>query len=270
MLDDIEKFVLAGDWHGSYGQAERVIQYAKRHAIPAIVQVGDFGIWNNDQKFLNKLQYDMEKYGKVLYFIDGNHENFPRLYEYPIVEDGTRQVRDNIFHLPRGFRWEWSGMSFLALGGAASIDKHFRVEGKSWWAEEAITEEDIAKAQEGGKVDVMITHDSPTGAPNAITDDPYGQAMARKNFGGDVLDYCYEQRQLLKQVTDVVTPRFLFHGHYHMWMEGIYTHDDEDQTIGYVQGLHQGNGPFMQHIFVFDIENHRTEQLEALNSYTKE
>src|SRR6059058_2673772 len=72
----------------------------------------------------------------------------------------------------------WKGLSFLALGGAASIDRKHRRDRYSWWVEEYLTEEDILTAQSSGPVDIMITHDSPYGAPNSITDDPQGQLGA--------------------------------------------------------------------------------------------
>lgn len=229
----------AGDWHGNTNQARNTIMRAVTDECKAIIHVGDFGIWSNDSKFLHKVDRMLTERNIVLYFVDGNHENFDKLYEYPIIEDGTRQVRSHIFHLPRGFRWEWDGITFLALGGAASIDKNFRREGESWWPEELITEEDVLKAQEGGKVDVMITHDSPEGVPNPITDDVFGQMKAAMTFGYDVLETCNSHRKTLKRVTDITTPRILFHGHYHHFISAMYTHPDG--TEAFVHGLDEGS-----------------------------
>lgn len=261
-----DKFLLAGDWHGSFQQAEKVIRHAKELGVDTIFQVGDFGIWHNDKPFLNQMQHLLGEWNIQLLFIDGNHEDFPRLYDKKILEDGTRYVRDNITHVPRGYRWDWKGLSFLALGGAASIDRKQRRDRYSWWIEELLTEEDILTAQSGGPVDIMITHDSPYGAPNSVTDSPLGQLEAMRYFGSDMLAYTTEHRKLLQRVTDVTTPRILFHGHYHMSMYGTYVHGDENHTVGDVRGLHQGTAPLASHTVLFDFDeiNNRIEELNNI------
>lgn len=241
------KVVLAGDWHGNAPQALNVIDYAVREDIKTIIQLGDFGIWQDDKPFLNKLQNRLGEHDIVLYFIDGNHEDFPRLYAKKIGEDGTRKVRANIFHLPRGFRFMWEGYSVLALGGAASIDKPFRREGHSWWPEELLTEEDVQKAMQWGPVDILLAHDSPLTAPNSVCDDPYGQSEAARYFGGDMVYACNEHRRQLQRVTDAVIPRLIFHGHYHMSMFGTFRHEDEAKTSAHVYGLDQGTGRLVKH-----------------------
>lgn len=266
MIEPKDEFIIAGDWHGSPGQACQVIDYAGRNNIDTIVHAGDFGIWNGDERFLTKVQRRLESKGARIYFIDGNHENFPRLYEYPIIGDGTRQVRDNIFHIPRGHRWCWNGITFMGLGGAPSIDVMHREEGKTWWPEELITEEDVQKAIAPGPVDVMITHDSPYGAPNSITDDVYGQAMARKYYGADIVDQCTDHRRLLRRVTDAVIPRMLFHGHYHKYMAGSYYHEEGQHAI--VIGLDQGQGPLTTHHtyrFKFEDEHEELRSMHLLD-----
>lgn len=246
---------MAGDWHGSFSQAETVIRHCKSLGLDTIFQVGDFGIWDSStKKFLNQMQHLLGQWDIELYFIDGNHENFPMLYEKPYNDDGTRHVRENITYIPRGYRWEWHGLTFLGLGGAVSIDRSHRVEGRSWWPQEALTDEDILTAQSGGTVDVMITHDSPQSAPNSVTDNWRGQMSAMKYYGKENLAACTDHRFRLKEVTDVITPRLLFHGHYHEYMTGVYVHGDDKHTVGEVFGLDEGFGPFMKHIFVFDFD----------------
>lgn len=259
-------FVVAGDWHGSFKQAEKVIRHTHELGLDTIFHVGDFGIWNNDKPFLNQMHFLLNQWEIEMYFIDGNHENFDMLYEKKILEDGTRYVRDRITYIPRGYRWEWHGMTFLGLGGAVSIDKDFRVEGRSWWAQEALTDEDILTAQSGGPVDVMFTHDSPASAPNSITDDWHGQMQAMKYYGKENLAACTDHRKRLQEAADVNTPRLLFHGHYHRAMNGIYMHGDEKHTVGEVFGLDQGLGKLPAHTFTFDFDwaKNRIKELDNI------
>lgn len=261
MIDVKDKFIIAGDWHGNAPQGLNVIQSAKIRHIPAIIHVGDFGIWFNDKPYLNKLERALKEADIHLYFIDGNHEDFNRLYEKRFNEDGTRYVRDHIHYLPRGFRWEWGGVTFMGLGGAASIDQKFRRINHSWWPQELLTDEDVANAIAGGKVDVMFTHDSPASAPNSITDNLSEQMAAAKFYGRDILDICTDHRIKLAEVTDVVTPKILFHGHYHRYMTGSYRHNDADRSYGRVIGLDQGQGPFRDHTYIFDIAEEKADLL---------
>jgi predicted phosphodiesterase len=234
------QIIFAGDWHGSFLQFDKVSEEAKRLGVSTIIQLGDFGIWHDDSRYLNKMTHYLQQRGQHLYFVDGNHEDFKRLATFPLQPDGTRKITKHITHLPRGLRLDWDGLNVLALGGAASIDRKHRRKGHAWWPEELITEEDVARAVEGGPADLMLCHDSPCTAPNSITDDPYLQNLAARDFGSDMIDYCHGNRVMLAKATDAVKPRLLLHGHYHMFMAGTYRH--ADGTTAYVKGLDQGTG----------------------------
>jgi len=99
-------------------------------------------------------------------FVDGNHENFPRLYEYPVKDfcsGKAAQLRDKVWHLRRGEVYEICGKTCFAMGGATSVDKHMRKEGISWWPQEIPTEEEWQNAHDNlerhkWKVDYVFTH----------------------------------------------------------------------------------------------------------------
>lgn len=245
--------MLAGDWHGNGNQSYRVIQSAEKRGLDTIFQLGDFGIWRGDERYLDTMQNDLESRGMHLFFIDGNHEDFDRLYSYPLNEEGLRPIRPNITHVPRGYTWEWYGIRFMGLGGAASIDKSFRKEGRDWWPQELLTDDDVHYAQLKGRVDVMFTHDSPASAPNSITDDPVGQGSAGEYYGDDNLEICTEHRKKLQEVTDVTRPRYLYHGHYHQFMTYGYQHPG-DEHDSYVVGLDEGGAMLGKHAIVLDFE----------------
>lgn len=203
----ISRIAVAGDWHGNQKYALKAIKYAKKQGADAIVQLGDFGVWT-PYGYIQTLGEAAKKNNIILMFIDGNHEDFNWLLEQPIDNDGIRRLHSHVWHLPRGLRWEWCGVKFLALGGAYSIDKYRLVEGLNWWPQEKITVSDMYKSIEGGEVDVMFTHDCP---------DKVHIPLKRKNR----LPYNVEQeaqghRSSLGMVVDEVNPKFLFHGHYHL------------------------------------------------------
>ena len=164
-----------------------------------VIVCGDFGgVWLDDKSERWWLKWLSEKPFTAL-FVDGNHENFDRLYggEFPIVdfhEGKAHQIRENIYHLMRGHIFELGGKSFFAFGGAKSHDirdgildekdfasyrdlineatklrkanKLFRINHLSWWEQELPTEEEMAFGLQNldehrNKVDFIITHCCP-------------------------------------------------------------------------------------------------------------
>jgi hypothetical protein len=244
------QFILAGDWHGHSTQALDVIFEAEKRGIDTIIQLGDFGIRQGSSRYLDKMQKYLDMFDMNLYFIDGNHEDFDRLYKKDILNDGTRYVRKNIFHLPRGYRFTWHKISFLAMGGAPSINRNKLQQ--NWWEQEYITDEEKKLAIEGGHADVMLMHDSPSDAPNKIVDDLELQDSSLAHYGIVDMAYCYSHREQLREITNAVNPHMLFHGHYHTYMSGKYKHKNSGKHA-HIWGLDQGSGPLDKSTFVFDF-----------------
>lgn len=258
------KALLAGDWHGATIQSYYALDYAAKNDIDTIIQLGDFGFWSTQDPFILKTQRKAAQLGITVYWIDGNHEHIPRLLALPLdPETGLRPITENIIHLPRNFRWEWDGISFLALGGAQSIDEGFRVPGRDFFPEERITQTEAYTAMIEGKANVMFTHDAPSTIPNPITDDPYGQAQAAKAFGEDILAKCKSHQDLLSAIVSIVRPEYLFHGHYHLRQFRRYRHHGLAENPAYGicldQGTSNGNPAnlFTLELDQLDIEENR-------------
>lgn len=160
------RVVVAGDWHGSTSWAVAILDHAANEGVQHIVQLGDFGFWHGrfGAAFLDALDDTLIRHGQILWFVDGNHEDFDLLLDIPVdAATGVRPIRDRIAHLPRGFRWQWAGRTWMALGGATSLDRPARRHVRSWWPQEEITDEDVRRAVAPGGVDVMVAHDCPSG-----------------------------------------------------------------------------------------------------------
>ncbi|MEE4567116.1 hypothetical protein V2U94_05675 [Paenibacillus polymyxa] len=110
-------------------------------------------------------------------FIDGNHENHDMLDEYPVeVWNGGKvhKINKSIIHLMRGQVFNIESMKFFTFGGAASHDKEYRKEGKSWWKREMPSEEEYKEGlknlkKHDWKVDYILTHTCSTPALEYIT-----------------------------------------------------------------------------------------------------
>lgn len=196
---------LAGDWHANADYAVASIARALDGGADAIVHLGDFG-FRFAPAYLAALD---EALGDVpLWFVDGNHEDFPWLARRPIDERGMRSVSRRVTHLPRGARWSWAGHTWLALGGAHSVDRLARIPGESWWPDETISDDDLARAIAPGRTDVLVCHDVPTGVPVPHTY-PDGTFPAADEAAGEA------HRDRVRAVVDATHPRLIVHGHFH-------------------------------------------------------
>lgn len=178
--------------------------------------------------------------GQTLYFVDGNHECFPRLYEFPLAADWIRWVRPNIGHLPRGYRTVLGGRwTLAALGGANSIDRFMRSEGNTWWPEESISETNL-KALGHDPADILVGHDAPLNVPTL------DQRLAETDYEwpARALAYASAGRAMFHRGFMQVRPRLSLSGHCH-------GHIDDTVTYG------AAGSPFETRIVVMDMAGSR-------------
>ncbi len=209
---DPGRIVVAGDWHGAKNRSYVVIEYAGNTGVPVVLHLGDFGFWvpgRATDHYLDHVEKTCAAFDVTLLWVDGNHEAHPTLNNIPLNDDGVRPIRDHILHLPRGFRWTWGVHTWMALGGAHSVDRKWRTEGRDWWPEETLTEADVQRAVSGGPVDVIAAHDSPDGTDLA-------SRLRSGVFPDEDIVLAKEHRRQVGRVVDATRPGALFHGHYHL------------------------------------------------------
>jgi predicted phosphodiesterase len=229
----MKKILLIGDTHGNTAWAREMVALAQALKADAIVQLGDFGIWPGPggDKFLRKLNKYLDEADLNLYFVDGNHEDFPKLKELrggqegiaPLIWAGVENPTPRrIRHIPRGHVWEWDGVTFMGVGGAVSIDRQWRIPGQSWWPEETLSpaqeEYALEQAAKFSPVDVFVSHDAPTSIPmQGLIPDPQSTW----------------HRQVISDIARAAAPRLWFHGHFHKYLEYKFGYgDDETQVYG--------------------------------------
>ncbi len=174
-----------------------------------VIICGDFGLLWEDSDIEHYWLGWLNSMPWTTLWIDGNHENFDIIADYPVEEwNGgmIQKITDNIFHLCRGRIFTIEDKRIFAFGGAESHDKEFRIEGQSYWTAELPTEEEIAQGRKvleeaGWHVDYVITHSLPTD----IQTDLFGES----DFPANRLTDFFEEVSLKLDF------KLWFSGHYH-------------------------------------------------------
>lgn len=223
-----------GDCHGSFLRfgCEYFPEQATMTRDDFIIICGDFGgLWEGSKEDNSWLDWLSDKPWTTLW-VDGNHENYTLLSDFPIeVWHGGKvhRVRPNILHLMRGQVFELQGYTFFTMGGAKSHDvedgildpkapefeaqlmmlrllgrRRYRVLGYTWWPEELPSEEEYVRARHSLEehdwaVDYIITHCAPTDLALAIN---------RHNKADPLTDF-------LQVIREKARYHYWLFGHYH-------------------------------------------------------
>ena len=127
--------MITGDTHGDLTRFKNPL-LKKLKKNDALIITGDFGcIWNGDDREKKVLKALGKKKYNVL-FVEGVHENYSLLAQYPIEEwcgGKIHRIRPNLIHLMRGQYYTIEGKTFLTMGGALSSDRLLRTENVDWW-----------------------------------------------------------------------------------------------------------------------------------------
>lgn len=235
------RVAVCGDWHGDV-EWLRTIRNAVQAAasdVTTILQLGDWWMdpWACDATFFDS---GVDR----VYVTLGNHEPWGEITPQLAAHPGQAvRVSEVTWLLPRPARLRIGGRDILSLGGAASVDREWRVPVVSWWPDEVITDQHVADAIAGGRADVMLTHESPARTPVAAV-----TQILRSNpmgFPESTLIESAASRARVAQVWDAVRPKHLFHGHMHVAGPG--TTDDGRHVTSLASNRQQA------HLAVLDL-----------------
>lgn len=207
------KVLIAGDIHASRYHLRYLFDVAKDNGAELIIALGDFCFFPKKQwslDFLDTASQLAVDTGIPLYWLDGNHEDHDEL---AIMTNGSNsdkfltryedKVWDGVWYLPRGYRFEVDGVSFMSYGGAYSVDRQYRTKNISWFPREVIELSHIESLSDE-RVDILLTHDVPFGYSF-----PYDETLPDSVTSA-------EQRRHLLQLVYKTKPFLCFGGHHHM------------------------------------------------------
>lgn len=231
---------ITGDTHGEYTRFSKKRMKKQGRELTEqdyVIVCGDFGLcWAKDGTFEHNCNFFAEKRYTVLW-IQGNHENYDMIAEYPTERwHGGKVrhiVRNKVILLERGQVFEIDEKTFFTFGGASShdiqggvLDRNdinfdyarrkaisqnlpFRVLHESWWPQELPDEAEMNEGRinlerHNYKVDYVITHCCSTEI-QSVLDKGLGNL-----FKADILtDYLQELEEKLQY-------SHWYFGHYHM------------------------------------------------------
>lgn len=229
---------VTGDCHGDWRRfnTENFPEQKEMARDDYVIVCGDFGLWHDTKEERWWLDWFATK-NFTLLFVDGNHENFDRLNtEFEVVDfhgGKAHRIRENVYHLMRGYVFELDGKKIFAFGGASSHDiqdgilepsdfktkrdlrreynrrteggEMLRINHLSWWADEMPSQEERdfgmdTLSKHNNEVDFIVSHCSPQTVASYIS---------RGYYKPDVLT------QYFNVVSETVKfSKWLF-GHYH-------------------------------------------------------
>lgn len=258
------KIMLLGDTHGNTKFITNVaIPAAESAGADWIYQVGDFGYWEHTdegQDFLDEVSAELTETGQQIVFIAGNHDKTSLIFRKYSQISGFYMVRPNIWFAPNGTVWSPNDgeTNFIALGGAYSVDKNYRLEQEEWRAqqivanppfsvdeyspkyildyarsktretiwfpEEEMTEDEFETILSNTKdrIDVILAHDKP------LSSNPMMKLLP--------IAECAPNQRRLQKAVNVLKPKLFIHGHLHArYTDTIRCGDDNAYTR--VEGL---------------------------------
>lgn len=186
---------VTGDCHSDFDRFSKSIfpEQEEMTKEDYVIICGDFGgVWNKDKESeREKWWMDwLEEKPFTTLFVDGNHENFDRLYSYPVEQwhgGKVHKIRPSVIHLMRGQVFTIDSKKIFTFGGASSHDisggilepeapdfkqkkkeldrgwKPYRINHVSWWAQELPSVEEMEEgrrnlAANGSEVDFIVSH----------------------------------------------------------------------------------------------------------------
>lgn len=214
---------VTGDCHGEFSRFTPALFPEGKELARSdyVIVCGDFGLWHDT--YDERAWFDMlEERPFTIVFVDGNHSNFDRLYsdefeEVDFCGGKAHKIRENIYHLERGYVFTIGGKKFFCFGGASSHDmrdgvinkddslsekeaidvatqwymegKQYRINHLSWWKQELPSQEEMDRGiaeltKNDFKVDYIISHCAPQMVASVFSRGVYQADVLTNYFNG--------------------------------------------------------------------------------------
>jgi hypothetical protein len=211
-LNKDKPILFLGDHHGEWSYLLDIIDDKEINNC-YLISVGDSGIGFTDNatqiKNIHYLNFEFSERNIIFMSIRGNHDD-------PVYFQGANRVALENFELIEDYTtMEYEGKTIQFIGGAVSIDRTSRTEGRSYWEKEVVKfDKDKCK-----QVDILVTHTAPSWCfPQQFNEMVYGWA----NEDAYLIEDLTNERAVMDEICKLCKPRTHLYGHFHSsWTERV-------------------------------------------------
>jgi len=175
--------LISGDFHNNDDRELSLInknaliqkyQQEKYDEIKYHIILGDAGfLWPGSERYESINYYSLSFRPFPILCVIGNHDPVLGRKDLKEIDIGigekvivVRKKDPFIAYLKRGKVYNIENKKFLVLGGALSIDKEFRIPGRSWWEEEYWSEKEkkdvLFMLKKENHFDYVLAHTGPS------------------------------------------------------------------------------------------------------------
>ena len=210
-------YYITGDTHGDFSRIERFCERFHPTRDDVMIILGDAGFNYYGGKRDQRVKQRMAEMPITIFSIHGNHEMRPgKIPSYHLQQwhGGMVFVEDaypSLLFAVDGEVFDMGGLQTIAIGGAYSVDKYYRLmNGWNWWPDEQPTPEmkkGIEKCldYQHWKVDVVLSHTVPLKyEPVEVFLPQIDQSQVDKST-----------ETWLDSIEDLLAYRHWYAGHYH-------------------------------------------------------
>ena len=251
---------IVGDVHGDWA---RINSFINKKNPEAVIIAGDVAYFWKHEPLTNKGK--IKTNGTKVYWVPGNHENMDIVKSAKYPPGGIYEVDENVFMCAFGSTLTIDGKTFLFCGGADSIDKVWRIEGKSWWRNETIQNNEFYALPDPAdvEIDIVISHTKPN----------YFHLTGIDDFR--IHKYNDPSCKALDQVFQMYHPKMWFFGHFHLADKNVYQGCEwfALNCLGETYGWRKLDNLFLNEeneIKFVEIQERRREALRAENDRRKD
>lgn len=166
-------FYITGDTHGDFERYFTFNNLVQPTESDTVIVLGDAGLnFHNNYKDDSRKEF-VNSFPFKTFCIHGNHEARP--IHYPSYKETTfhggtvwcEEKYPNILFAKDGEVYDFDGLKCIVIGGAYSVDKHYRLaRGFPWFSDEQPSDEikryvEQQLAKVGNKIDVVLSHTCP-------------------------------------------------------------------------------------------------------------
>lgn len=216
------RIAITGDCHGERSAVEVWKREWKKKYFSTLIIAGDAGyVWNPFDLKEQKTIKAIDECPFDVLVASGNHENYDVIHKAPLedyCEGKAYRISEKLRYAEHGHFFRINDHPILIFGGAESVDKEGRIEGKSWWSQEIPSYADCNRAAEnigkycyylGFKEEPLniITHTAP---------DDIVETLKLSNYDyGRINDPVAKQLTHMRSLLSTTQQIQWFFGHFH-------------------------------------------------------